>query len=212
MAASDDELLELLGIALAPPDREPPADRVAAVRAAARQRRPESDPLPGRSSEQQENRSARALAAAAAFIGLVAGAVGAVALRDDGDDRIAGNLEFDQQWLDADGGPAGSVRAVDNGFGRVVTVQTDALEILPVGEFYEVWFLDPSRTTADGDVARISAGTFHPDARGRTDVDLFAAVDPTQYPILTITAEPADGDPRPSEIEVVRIELDVTDG
>ena len=50
---------------------------------------------------------------------------------------------------------------------------------------------------------RISAGTFHPDEQGRTDVDLTAAVDPTKYPELSITAEPGDGDPAPGR-EVVR--------
>jgi hypothetical protein len=33
---------------------------------------------------------------------------------------------------------------------------------------------------------------------------LAAAVDPARYPILSITAEPGDGDPRPSDDEVLR--------
>ena len=66
-----------------------------------------------------------------------------------------------------------------------------------------------SIATSSGDVARISAGTFHPDAEVRTDVDLFAAVDPRRYPVMTITAEPDDGDPGPSDTELIRITLDV---
>lgn len=215
MAASDDELVELLGVALAPPDREPPADRVAAVRAAARQVREQArashDDLatPAPTPLAHRRRAVWALAAAAAVIGLV---VGAVAFRNGGEPEVAGEVEFDQALVDAAGNEIGTVRGVDNGFGRVVTVTTDSLEILPSGEYYEVWFLDPSRPAASGDVARISAGTFHPDADGRTDVDLFAAVDPRRYPVMTITAEPDDGDPSPSGAEVVRITLDVDDG
>jgi hypothetical protein len=58
---------------------------------------------------------------------------------------------------------------------------------------------------------RILAGTFHPDTEGKTDVVLTAAVDPRLYPILVITAEPGDGDPRPSDTEILRGELDVID-
>jgi hypothetical protein len=39
---------------------------------------------------------------------------------------------------------------------------------------------------------------------GRTDVHLAAAVDPALYPVLSITAEPGDGDPRPSRREALR--------
>ncbi len=42
-----------------------------------------------------------------------------------------------------------------------------------------------------------------PDAKGRTDVELTAAVDPTAYPEVSATAEPGDGDPGPSGTEVL---------
>ena len=51
---------------------------------------------------------------------------------------------------------------------------------------------------------RISAGTFHPDEKGRSRVALTAAVDPSKYPTLVGTAELRDGDPAPSDREVLR--------
>ena len=50
-------------------------------------------------------------------------------------------------------------------------------------------------TTRPGAPDRISAGTFHPDPQGRSDVRFAAAVDPELYPIVEITAEPGDGNP-----------------
>jgi hypothetical protein len=44
---------------------------------------------------------------------------------------------------------------------------------------------------------RISAGTFHPDPEGRSDVRFAAAVDPQGYPELAVTRERGDGDPSP---------------
>jgi len=51
---------------------------------------------------------------------------------------------------------------------------------------------------------RFSAGTFHPDPEGVSDVRRTAAVDPAKYPILIVTAESGDGDPRPSRDVVLR--------
>ena len=49
-----------------------------------------------------------------------------------------------------------------------------------------------------------SAGTFHPDEDGRSFVRFAAAVDPALYPVVTVTAEPSDGDPRATGPEVLR--------
>ncbi len=91
------------------------------------------------------------------------------------------------------------------GIGRTVTIETNELPILPLGEYYEVWFVAKGDTPTNPD--RISAGTFHPDTEGNTDVLLTAAVDPAKYPTLAITAEPADGDPAPSDEEIARGDL-----
>ncbi len=44
----------------------------------------------------------------------------------------------------------------------------------------------------------ISAGTWHPDKRGITDVRFLIAADPEKLPRIEVTREPPDGDPRPS--------------
>jgi len=98
---------------------------------------------------------------------------------------------------------AGTVRVTNTGIGRVVALRTDALpELDNTREFYEVWFVGPDdRPDAPN---RVSAGTFHPDASGATDVRLAAAAVPANYPVLSVTREPRDGDPRRSGPEVLR--------
>ena len=91
------------------------------------------------------------------------------------------------------------------GIGRIVRLETDDLPILPAGELYEVWFVGPGDSPTRPN--RISAGTFHPDATGRSEVALTAAVDPARYPVIAVTAEPGDGDPAPSGVEVLRAEV-----
>jgi hypothetical protein len=82
---------------------------------------------------------------------------------------------------------------VRTGIGRVVEIDTDALPVLPTGRFHEVWFV--GRDDGAERPNRTSAGTFHPDAQGRSPLRLTAAVDPARFPALAITAEPADGNP-----------------
>ena len=93
------------------------------------------------------------------------------------------------------------------GIGRTVDLESDSLKILPKGEYYEVWFVGPGDTPAKPN--RISAGTFHPDDEGRSKVELTAAVDPSKYPELSVTAEPGDGNPAPNGPEVLRTRLQV---
>ncbi len=52
---------------------------------------------------------------------------------------------------------------------------------------------------------RISAGTFHPDQEGRSTraIRRRGRSGPV-YPVLSVTAEPGDGDPRPTGPEVLR--------
>lgn len=94
------------------------------------------------------------------------------------------------------------VEVVKTGVGREIELRTDELPILPTGEYYELWFVAAGDTPSTP--RRISAGTFHPDRHGRSHVRFTAAVDPSRYPELSVTAEPGDGDPRPSTTEVLR--------
>ena len=75
------------------------------------------------------------------------------------------------------------------------------LPILPKGELYEVWFVGPDDRAPS--LQRISAGTFHPDKAGRTEVTLAVAADPAKFPTISVTTEPGDGDPLPGR-EVLR--------
>ncbi len=139
--------------------------------------------------------------AAAAFV------LGGVVLNGDGrgEDLLAGGVvEFDAALASPDGAATATATAVGirTGIGRTVQLRTDDLPILPTGELYELWFVGPDDTPAAPN--RISAGTFHPDERGRSRVDLTAAVNPKQYPELSVTAESGDGNPTPTDNEVLR--------
>jgi Anti-sigma-K factor rskA len=192
----DDDLIDLLAEVLdvAPP--QPPAQRVATIRARADAARREAA-RPGR-------RHSVVLAVAAATVGVLGGLVVGVVLDDDGSGPTAsGVVEYDGTLA----GPAGeavdaTLTVVQTGIGRVVEIDTRELPILPAGEFYEVWFVAP--VAEEGAAPRISAGTFHPDPGGRSHVRLAAAVDPARYPVVEITAEPGDGDPAAAGPVVMR--------
>ena len=163
------------------PRRRPSPERIAALRARAEA---------SRSGHGAEH--GRWFAVAAAVVALLAGAVVVRAVTGDGGETV----EFAGSMVGPDGERVADLRVVATGIGRVVELDTDALPILPTGELYEVWFVGPGDSPATPN--RISAGTFHPDRSGRTDVRLTAAVDPTLFPVVEITAEPGDGDPRPT--------------
>ena len=95
------------------------------------------------------------------------------------------------------------MRFTEVGIGRIVAVESDDLPTLDnAREFYELWFVGPG--DSDREPNRVSAGTFHPDAQGHTEVRLAAAAVPSDYPVLSVTREPRDGDPRPTGPEVLR--------
>jgi Anti-sigma-K factor rskA len=192
----DGDLLELLEAALDVAPAEPPADRVAALRARAQAAGTMSTPSP-RASE-------RWLLAAAAAIALLAGVVvGAAVVDRTSGPTSAGVVEYDGT-LAGTGGEASEARltVVRTGIGRVIELDTDDLPILPTGEYYEVWFVAPGEN--DGAANRISAGTFHPDPDGRSSVRFAAAVDPAKFPTVEITAEPGDGNPAATGPVVLR--------
>jgi hypothetical protein len=197
----DDELLRRLARVLDTAPAAPPADRITALRAEVDSRRP----LPGSSSRQRRGAwLGPSLAAAAAIVALLAGV--AVGHRSGRRDAIAGTVEYDGPMVGGDAEPAAAeLRVVATGTGRVVDLDTDSVPTLPRGEFYELWFVAPDDTTDAPD--RISAGTFHPDAEGRSDVRLAAAVDPTRFPVVEVTAEPDADDPARNGPIVLRARL-----
>ena len=140
------------------------------------------------------------LATAAGVASILAAAVFA-GTQIDRDEGPAGSLEI-EAVLEAVGGGEAAVSVRQVGIGREIELSSTDLPILPKGEYYELWFVAPDDTPSDPN--RISAGTFHPDEDGRSDVSFTAAVDPAKYPVLSITAEPGDGDPAPSGDEVMR--------
>lgn len=143
----------------------------------------------------------RLVLAGVALLAVVA--AGIVGLRA-GEQRQAGSVEVDTRLTSPAGAATtASVRVTETGIGRVVAVKSTTLPGLDnEREFYELWFVgrDDSPRTPD----RVSAGTFHPDEQGRTAVRLAAAVVPANYPALSITREPRDGDPRRTGPEVLR--------
>ena len=63
-------------------------------------------------------------------------------------------------------------------------------------EYYEMWY-------AKDDGGRISCGTFRTRQGGQTTVNLTAPVNAASYPIIEVTREPDDGNPRASGKEVL---------
>lgn len=133
----------------------------------------------------------------AAPVAVAAALVAFVLLSSDG-----GVVEFDGVMVSSDGGETAQVTVEALGIGRRISLDTDDLPILPTSEYYELWFVGPGDTPQSPD--RISAGTFHPDDDGRSQIEFVAAVDPTLYPTIVITAEPGDGNPLPGGPEVLR--------
>lgn len=201
---TEDELLDLLGHALAPGDRVPDPDRVAAFRAAVAQRGIDAPPTASVAKVRRLPWLAGVAAAAAVAVAFLAGAnlVGS-----DGTSPTAGTVEFEAALRAPGGNSTAEVVGIKTGIGRIVRLNSRDLPILPKGEYYEVWFVGPGDTPAKPN--RISAGTFHPDEQGRSEVELTAAVDPAKYPELAVTAEPGDGNPTPNGPEVLRSRLQV---
>ena len=213
----DDELGAALRDALLGPVPDVDERRVEALRASVDARRHEalttgsddgspSAPAHRVPRRRRPRRLVPLTAVAAATILVVAGAW--VALRSADGSETAGDLEYEGPIVGPDG--RGELRVVATGIGRVVDLDTRALEILPAGEYYEVWFVADDDTPERPN--RISAGTFHPDPDGRSHVTFAAAVDPARFPTVEITAEPADGDPAVTGRIVMSAEIPRPDG
>ncbi|MGE0028638.1 MAG: anti-sigma factor [Thermoleophilia bacterium] len=188
-----EELRRVAGLARrAAPPFEVPADLEAATFARLREE------AAGAGRRRAGARAVAALAAAAAAGALLAlGIACGVGGGADGALELAGVLRSD-----ATAAVAGSVEVRRTALGREVHLRSDDLPVLPVGRFYEVWFVAPD--DRPGAPHRISAGTFHPDAHGHSDLTLHAAVDPARFPVVSVTAEDGADGPGPGR-EVARL-------
>lgn len=168
----------------------PPADELA-PRRAARARRPGARPLQ--------------VAAAVAATAVVAFGLGTLTGDDGGPGSPSLPVELQANLSGGAGSAAGLAASVvvrKGGTGRIVTLESSTLPALPKGVYYELWFVGPG--DRPGAPQRISAGTFHPDDAGASDVTFHAAVDPAKYPGVAVTREPGDGNPAPSGPDLVR--------
>ena len=203
---TDDEFLGLLTTALDPEPRQPPAHLIGALRDAATSHvaSPSNVEL-AHASTIRQNRMRRFVPFVAAAAAVAAFFIGG-ALKNQsstGRNLLAGGVVEFQTTLTGPGGEStAAVTGIRTGIGRIVQLRTRSLPILPKGEFYELWFIGPGDTP--GSPNRISAGTFHPDENGRSDVDLTAAVNPDLYPRIAITAEPKGGNPSPHGPDVLQ--------
>lgn len=144
----DDELLEALGDALAPPDREPPPERIAQLRArmaaaeAATGEREAPIPLPAAPDvERVASRRRLLFGSAAAAVGAVVGAAGTFAAVGRDDDAVpTEELAFG----DVPAGTTVSGRTIDHTWGLEVLLDVSGL---PVDRDYDVTY-----ATADGPV------------------------------------------------------------
>lgn len=150
-------------------------------------------------------RRVAAAGAAAAVIAIAVLAGTRIAGEQEGAGGRPGTLEVAGTMVAPGGGAeTGEVRVRMVGIGRLISFRSSELRILPTGEYYELWFVGPGDSLESPN--RISAGTFHPDERGRSRVEFTAAVDPAKYPILSVTAEPGDGNPARTGPEVLRLD------
>jgi hypothetical protein len=118
-------------------------------------------------------------------------------------ERQRGALERKTVLTAVSGGAANAaVRITRVGPGRIIELRSSTLMKLPASEYYELWFVGPG--DAPGAPSRVSAGTFHPDSRGRVVARFFAAANPRKLPVIAITREPRDGSPAATLPDVLR--------
>ena len=93
-------------------------------------------------------------------------------------------------------GAAGEILLAEAGEENVrVELQVQGLPELEEEEYYELWFAE--------DDEHMSGGTFRAKPEGRTVIDLTAPANIRSYPVVGITRESDDGDPRPSGDKVL---------
>ncbi len=160
----------------------------------------------GRFSAEPRRRRRFSLPGRLALAGAAASVLAAAVLAGErlGNEDLPGTPELEAVLTAPEDAGQATASVRETGLGRVILFTSDDLPVLPEGELYELWFVGPGDTLEDPN--RISAGTFHPDEEGRSEVRLHAAVDPAKYPTLSVTAEPGDGMPQRTGPEVLRSE------
>lgn len=182
----------------APADVPPPSLQARTLLAIEREAAETAEPARERPHRRRRSWLPRLALAGAAAVAIAA--AGLVGLRV-GEERQAGTLEVDTRLTGQ--GLTASARVTETGIGRIVAIESEKLPVLDnKREFYEVWFVGPGDSEQSPN--RVSAGTFHPDERGRASVRLAAAVVPKNYPVVSVTREPRNGDPRNTGPEVLR--------
>jgi anti-sigma-K factor RskA len=95
-----------------------------------------------------------------------------------------------------------AVAILDEGAGGwVVELDVGGLAAVPEGSYYECWYVAPGDTPERPD--RISAGTFVVGADGRASLRMTLGGRLRDYPTMTVSLEPDDGDPRWTGPEVL---------
>jgi hypothetical protein len=92
-------------------------------------------------------------------------------------------------------GAAATARLRDTSSGLAVTLDVRGLPPAPTGSFYQAWMKGPK--------GAVPIGTFH-ERGGDGTVELWSGVSPADYPVLTVTLEPEDGDPASSGVVLLR--------
>jgi anti-sigma-K factor RskA len=174
------------------PDWEPAAPPPLRARAPA--------PTPARHRRRIVLRPLPAALAACAL--LAAGVVGGAVLSGGGDDAPtapATGAGARIALAPIGQGPPGAGAQATMGAGepRRMSLTVEGLKPTAAGDFYEVWLLrSPTEL--------VSVGTFRVDERGRARVSFPVGVDPGRFPVVDVSREPADGDPRHSSVSVLR--------
>jgi hypothetical protein len=92
-------------------------------------------------------------------------------------------------------GASGTARAIDRPAGVEIELDIDGLGRAEPGTFYQAW--------VKGEKGLVSIGTFHSGGH----VVLWSGVDTRDYPALSVTLEPEDGDPASSGVRLFTADL-----
>jgi hypothetical protein len=154
--------------------------------------------VPHRTSRHRTARRWTAQPWAAAAAGAAAGAVIAVIVFPRAETR---QFRMEGTDLAATATAIATIRSTPSG--EDITLDITGLEPPPAGYFYQGWV----RQGGEPEDNAVTIGTFH--MRGGDDeVTLWAGVDIDDFPVLTVTLEPDDGDPASSGDVVLRGRLE----
>ena len=149
---------------------------------------------------------------AAAFIGLAVLAAGLWMRADDLQQRleetstpprpeVAQVVDLNPRVGGADATSADVVRVDEQNYEIVLT--SSGLPPTPDGYRYELW-------VGTGKGGWVSAGTFKTGGDSREEFDFQVGVDPIDFPVIDITRERANGDPKRTGREIMRGKIDIT--